>query len=78
MDVKLMQVIKVIQKEDWKIWKKVFRSMYGPIKVTGDWQIRYNYEVYQLYIQPEIIHEINLYPTAFPPGNGTVAYGRNA
>jgi len=21
---------------------------------------------------------INLYPTAFPPGNGTVAYGRNA
>ena len=27
---------------------------------------------------PEFKTEFNLYPTAFPPGNGTVAYGRNA
>jgi len=27
-------------KQHWKYQRKVFRSMYGPIKVNEEWQIR--------------------------------------
>jgi len=35
-----MQVTKVIQNKIGRYERKVFRSIYGPIKVNGEWQIR--------------------------------------
>jgi len=32
--------------------------MYSPIKVNGEWRIRYSHELYQLYKNPDIIQEI--------------------
>jgi uncharacterized protein YjaZ len=32
--------------------------MYDPIKVTGEWRIRYNHELYQIYKELAIIQEI--------------------
>ena len=40
MVVKLMQVIKVIQNKIGRYQRKVFRSIYGSIKVNEEWQIR--------------------------------------
>jgi hypothetical protein len=40
MDVKLVQVIKAIQNKIGRYERKVFRGIYGPIKLNGEWQIR--------------------------------------
>jgi hypothetical protein len=38
--------------------KNILRKIYGPINDKGEWRIRYNYELYKLFDEPDIIKVI--------------------
>ncbi|GIY26113.1 hypothetical protein CEXT_462321 [Caerostris extrusa] len=38
--------------------RKILRAKFGPVQEGGRWRIRYNFELYWLYIQPQIIQVI--------------------
>jgi hypothetical protein len=35
--------------------RKVLRKVFGPIQDTDQWRRRYNKELYQLYVEPNIV-----------------------
>lgn len=38
--------------------RKVLRTIYGPVNDEGSWRKRYNYELYQLFKEPDVCREI--------------------
>lgn len=40
--------------------RKIFGKIYGAINVNGLWRRRYNYELYQLYKEPDIVKHIKI------------------
>ena len=40
--------------------RKTLRKIHGPVKERGQWKIRYNKELYQLYRSPDIITLIKI------------------
>jgi hypothetical protein len=35
--------------------RKILRIMYGPVQDNGQWRIRYNKELYELYGEPDLV-----------------------
>jgi hypothetical protein len=40
--------------------RKMLRKTYGPVQVKGEWQMRYNTELYQLYKLPDVTGAIKV------------------
>jgi hypothetical protein len=41
--------------------RKILRKIYGSIQERGEWSIRYNHELYQLFKSPSIVKFIKIY-----------------
>jgi hypothetical protein len=39
--------------------RKILRRIYGPVQDNGQWRIRYNKELYELYCEPDLVTCIN-------------------
>jgi hypothetical protein len=39
--------------------RKILRRIYGPVQDNGQWRIRYNKELYELYGEPDTVTCIN-------------------
>ena len=39
---------------------KILRKIYGPVNEKGEWRIRYNKELYELYKSSDIITDIKI------------------
>jgi hypothetical protein len=35
--------------------RKILRRIFGPVNDSGQWRIRYNHEVYELYEEPDLV-----------------------
>jgi hypothetical protein len=35
--------------------RKILRRIFGPVNDNGQWRIRYNHEVYELYKEPDLV-----------------------
>jgi hypothetical protein len=44
----------------WTFENKALRKIYGPTIKKEEWQIKYNYELYDLYNTPEIVRTVKL------------------
>jgi hypothetical protein len=40
--------------------RKILRRIYGPVQDNGQWRIRYNKELYELYGEPDLVTRIKL------------------
>ncbi|PSN43613.1 hypothetical protein C0J52_16377 [Blattella germanica] len=40
--------------------RKILRKVYGPIKENGEWRLRCNREIYELYNSPDIVTDIKI------------------
>jgi hypothetical protein len=40
--------------------RKILRSICGPVNDNGQWRIRYNHEVYELYKEPDLVTHIKI------------------
>lgn len=40
--------------------RKILRKVYGPVKENGEWRLRYNREIYELYNSPDIVTDIKI------------------
>ena len=40
--------------------RKILREIYGPVNEKGEWRIRYNKELYELYKSRDIITDIKI------------------
>jgi hypothetical protein len=40
--------------------KKILKRIYGPVKDNGLWRIRYNKELYEIFVEPDLVTCIKL------------------
>jgi hypothetical protein len=48
--------------------REILRRIYGPVQDNGQWRIRYNNELYELYDEPDLV---NMYQTEKSSVGGT-------